>query len=182
MLLITHIWHQISLRLHRFNAENVPVFFFSNNYFYKSEICSSYKTFATKTLKMKNMLLFCSPEITISHRLACSLLHMHTLRLGNVFWDLLSVLISGSVFTEAFHGGHLRLDPFQSRIYYHAGTCCFIGGRITRRPDFGDNVYKHLKYEGGIHRVQLIPEVGLSSRMQRIHIGNDVADRPPPPR
>ncbi|XP_053419774.1 peptide chain release factor 1, mitochondrial isoform X2 [Nycticebus coucang] len=35
----------------------------------------------------------------------------------------------------------------------------------------GDNVYKHLKYESGIHRVQRIPEVGLSSRMQRIHTG-----------
>lgn len=35
----------------------------------------------------------------------------------------------------------------------------------------GDSVYKHLKYEGGIHRVQRIPEVGLSSRMQRIHTG-----------
>ncbi|XP_040847271.1 peptide chain release factor 1, mitochondrial isoform X1 [Ochotona curzoniae] len=35
----------------------------------------------------------------------------------------------------------------------------------------GNNVYKHLKYEGGIHRVQRIPEVGLSSRMQRIHTG-----------
>ncbi|XP_066239808.1 peptide chain release factor 1, mitochondrial isoform X2 [Saccopteryx leptura] len=35
----------------------------------------------------------------------------------------------------------------------------------------GDDVYKHLKYEGGIHRVQRIPEVGLSSRMQRIHTG-----------
>lgn len=35
----------------------------------------------------------------------------------------------------------------------------------------GDNVYKYLKYEGGIHRVQRIPEVGLSSRMQRIHTG-----------
>lgn len=35
----------------------------------------------------------------------------------------------------------------------------------------GNSVYKHLKYEGGIHRVQRIPEVGLSSRMQRIHTG-----------
>ncbi|XP_039733262.1 peptide chain release factor 1, mitochondrial [Pteropus medius] len=35
----------------------------------------------------------------------------------------------------------------------------------------GDHVFKHLKYEGGIHRVQRIPEVGLSSRMQRIHTG-----------
>ena len=34
---------------------------------------------------MKNMLLFDSPEITISHLLACSLLHTHILRLGNVF-------------------------------------------------------------------------------------------------
>lgn len=35
----------------------------------------------------------------------------------------------------------------------------------------GDHVYKHLKYEGGTHRVQRIPETGLSSRMQRIHTG-----------
>ncbi|KAH0624443.1 hypothetical protein JD844_031873 [Phrynosoma platyrhinos] len=35
----------------------------------------------------------------------------------------------------------------------------------------GEHVYKHLKYEGGIHRVQRIPETGLSSRMQRIHTG-----------
>ncbi|KAM8904416.1 peptide chain release factor 1, mitochondrial [Spinachia spinachia] len=35
----------------------------------------------------------------------------------------------------------------------------------------GDNVYRHLKHEGGTHRVQRIPEVGLSSRMQRIHTG-----------
>ncbi|KAM4701722.1 peptide chain release factor 1, mitochondrial [Discoglossus pictus] len=36
---------------------------------------------------------------------------------------------------------------------------------------FGEGVYKQLKYEGGTHRVQRIPEVGLSSRMQRIHTG-----------
>uniref|UniRef100_A0A8C8RXJ6 Mitochondrial translation release factor 1 n=1 Tax=Pelusios castaneus TaxID=367368 RepID=A0A8C8RXJ6_9SAUR len=35
----------------------------------------------------------------------------------------------------------------------------------------GDCVYRYLKYEGGIHRVQRIPEFGLSSRMQRIHSG-----------
>ncbi|KAJ7324547.1 hypothetical protein JRQ81_017567 [Phrynocephalus forsythii] len=35
----------------------------------------------------------------------------------------------------------------------------------------GDHVYMHLKYEGGIHRVQRIPETGLSSRMQRLHTG-----------
>ncbi|XP_077339306.1 peptide chain release factor 1, mitochondrial isoform X2 [Lithobates pipiens] len=35
----------------------------------------------------------------------------------------------------------------------------------------GEEVYKRLKYEGGVHRVQRIPEVGLSSRMQRIHTG-----------
>ncbi|XP_064413801.1 peptide chain release factor 1, mitochondrial [Latimeria chalumnae] len=35
----------------------------------------------------------------------------------------------------------------------------------------GECVYKYLKYEGGTHRVQRIPEVGLSSRMQRIHTG-----------
>ncbi|XP_060922829.1 peptide chain release factor 1, mitochondrial isoform X2 [Limanda limanda] len=35
----------------------------------------------------------------------------------------------------------------------------------------GDNVYRYLKHEGGTHRVQRIPEVGLSSRMQRIHTG-----------
>ncbi|XP_023693492.1 peptide chain release factor 1, mitochondrial isoform X1 [Paramormyrops kingsleyae] len=35
----------------------------------------------------------------------------------------------------------------------------------------GENAYKFLKYEGGTHRVQRIPQVGLSSRMQRIHTG-----------
>lgn len=35
----------------------------------------------------------------------------------------------------------------------------------------GESVYRHLKHEGGTHRVQRIPEVGLSSRMQRIHTG-----------
>ncbi|XP_049426298.1 peptide chain release factor 1, mitochondrial isoform X1 [Epinephelus fuscoguttatus] len=35
----------------------------------------------------------------------------------------------------------------------------------------GENVYRHLKHDGGTHRVQRIPEVGLSSRMQRIHTG-----------
>ncbi|XP_034533466.1 peptide chain release factor 1, mitochondrial isoform X2 [Notolabrus celidotus] len=35
----------------------------------------------------------------------------------------------------------------------------------------GENVYRQLKHEGGTHRVQRIPEVGLSSRMQRIHTG-----------
>ncbi|KAF4787811.1 Peptide chain release factor 1, mitochondrial [Turdus rufiventris] len=35
----------------------------------------------------------------------------------------------------------------------------------------GENVYRHLKYEGGTHRVQRIPEIGMSSRMQRIHTG-----------
>ncbi|XP_065130901.1 peptide chain release factor 1, mitochondrial isoform X2 [Paramisgurnus dabryanus] len=35
----------------------------------------------------------------------------------------------------------------------------------------GDSVYRRLKFEGGTHRVQRIPEIGLSSRMQRIHTG-----------
>ncbi|XP_051869643.1 peptide chain release factor 1, mitochondrial-like [Pristis pectinata] len=35
----------------------------------------------------------------------------------------------------------------------------------------GENAYRFLKHEGGTHRVQRIPEVGLSSRMQRIHTG-----------
>ncbi|XP_067419296.1 peptide chain release factor 1, mitochondrial isoform X2 [Emydura macquarii macquarii] len=35
----------------------------------------------------------------------------------------------------------------------------------------GDSVYRYLKHEGGTHRVQRIPEIGLSSRMQRIHTG-----------
>uniref|UniRef100_A0A0B8RU51 Peptide chain release factor 1 n=1 Tax=Philothamnus irregularis TaxID=1899461 RepID=A0A0B8RU51_9SAUR len=35
----------------------------------------------------------------------------------------------------------------------------------------GSHVYKCLKFEGGTHRVQRIPQTGLSSRMQRIHTG-----------
>lgn len=50
--------------------------------------------------------------------------------------------------------------------YFFLGGLHHAAARIS-----GDSVYKHLKYEGGIHRVQRIPEVGLSSRMQRIHTG-----------
>ncbi|XP_062384276.1 peptide chain release factor 1, mitochondrial [Sardina pilchardus] len=35
----------------------------------------------------------------------------------------------------------------------------------------GEGVFRWLRFEGGTHRVQRIPEVGLSSRMQRIHTG-----------
>ncbi|KAJ8003791.1 hypothetical protein DPEC_G00152060 [Dallia pectoralis] len=35
----------------------------------------------------------------------------------------------------------------------------------------GEGAYRRLGHEGGTHRVQRIPEVGLSSRMQRIHTG-----------
>lgn len=47
-----------------------------------------------------------------------------------------------------------------------SGGLHHAAARIT-----GENVYRHLKNEGGMHRVQRIPEVGLSSRMQRIHTG-----------
>ncbi|XP_019385382.1 PREDICTED: peptide chain release factor 1, mitochondrial isoform X1 [Crocodylus porosus] len=43
----------------------------------------------------------------------------------------------------------------------HHATACISGG----------SVYRYLKFEGGTHRVQRIPEIGLSSRMQRIHTG-----------
>ncbi|XP_025029356.1 peptide chain release factor 1, mitochondrial isoform X2 [Python bivittatus] len=43
---------------------------------------------------------------------------------------------------------------------HHAAACIL-----------GSHVYRHLKFEGGTHRVQRIPQTGLSSRMQRIHTG-----------
>ncbi|XP_051753037.1 peptide chain release factor 1, mitochondrial isoform X1 [Ctenopharyngodon idella] len=46
----------------------------------------------------------------------------------------------------------------------------------------GDSVYRWLKFEGGTHRVQRIPEVGLSSRMQRIHTGTMTVIVLPQPR
>ncbi|KAI4889970.1 hypothetical protein NFI96_024356 [Prochilodus magdalenae] len=46
----------------------------------------------------------------------------------------------------------------------------------------GQNVYRWLKFEGGTHRVQRIPEVGLSSRMQRIHTGTMTVIVLPQPR
>ncbi|CAN9498072.1 unnamed protein product [Ophioblennius macclurei] len=54
----------------------------------------------------------------------------------------------------------LNYTPAEYGGLHHAAV------RIT-----GENVYRHLKHEGGTHRVQRIPEVGLSSRMQRIHTG-----------
>ncbi|XP_050967737.1 peptide chain release factor 1, mitochondrial isoform X1 [Labeo rohita] len=46
----------------------------------------------------------------------------------------------------------------------------------------GESVYRWLKFEGGTHRVQRIPEVGLSSRMQRIHTGTMTVIVLPQPR
>ncbi|XP_066477057.1 peptide chain release factor 1, mitochondrial [Tiliqua scincoides] len=54
----------------------------------------------------------------------------------------------------------LNYTPADYGGLHHAAACIL-----------GDHVYKHLKYEGGTHRVQRIPETGLSSRMQRIHTG-----------
>ncbi|KAG9492065.1 hypothetical protein GDO78_000540 [Eleutherodactylus coqui] len=54
----------------------------------------------------------------------------------------------------------LNFSPNDSGGLHHAAA------RIA-----GKGAYKRLKYEGGIHRVQRIPQVGLSSRMQRIHTG-----------
>ncbi|XP_077103609.1 peptide chain release factor 1, mitochondrial [Siphateles boraxobius] len=46
----------------------------------------------------------------------------------------------------------------------------------------GDAVFRWLRFEGGTHRVQRIPEVGLSSRMQRIHTGTVTVIVLPQPR
>ncbi|XP_056099476.1 peptide chain release factor 1, mitochondrial isoform X2 [Rhinichthys klamathensis goyatoka] len=46
----------------------------------------------------------------------------------------------------------------------------------------GDSVFRWLRFEGGTHRVQRIPEVGLSSRMQRIHTGTVTVIVLPQPR
>uniref|UniRef100_A0A671NNB8 Prokaryotic-type class I peptide chain release factors domain-containing protein n=2 Tax=Sinocyclocheilus anshuiensis TaxID=1608454 RepID=A0A671NNB8_9TELE len=46
----------------------------------------------------------------------------------------------------------------------------------------GGSVYRWLRFEGGTHRVQRIPEVGLSSRMQRIHTGTMTVIVLPQPR
>lgn len=63
----------------------------------------------------------------------------------------------------------LKSMPFLCTLYvlfiftgglHHAAACIS-----------GDSVYRYLKFEGGTHRVQRIPEIGLSSRMQRIHTG-----------
>ncbi|KAG1930191.1 peptide chain release factor 1, mitochondrial [Pimephales promelas] len=46
----------------------------------------------------------------------------------------------------------------------------------------GASVFRWLRFEGGTHRVQRIPEVGLSSRMQRIHTGTVTVIVLPQPR
>lgn len=54
----------------------------------------------------------------------------------------------------------------RGRCVWSSGGLHHAAARIS-----GENVYRRLKHEGGTHRVQRIPEVGLSSRMQRIHTG-----------
>uniref|UniRef100_A0A8C4N4C6 Mitochondrial translational release factor 1 n=1 Tax=Eptatretus burgeri TaxID=7764 RepID=A0A8C4N4C6_EPTBU len=47
-----------------------------------------------------------------------------------------------------------------------------IGGlRHASARVSGHEAFRRLKFEGGTHRVQRIPQTGLSSRMQRIHTG-----------
>ncbi|KGL81535.1 hypothetical protein N309_12785, partial [Tinamus guttatus] len=58
-----------------------------------------------------------------------------------------------------------------SVLYLHTLFVSIGGLHHAAAQISGDDVYRHLKYEGGTHRVQRIPETGLSSRMQRIHTG-----------
>lgn len=115
------------------------------------------------------MLVLCSPEITINNTLVCFPLCINRFKLGNVVLYLLQVLTSGSVLTFrpqkiliAFKVEFINISAY----FFFLGGLHHAAARIS-----GDSVYRHLKYEGGIHRVQRIPEVGLSSRMQRIHTG-----------
>uniref|UniRef100_A0A8C5PKQ1 Mitochondrial translation release factor 1 n=1 Tax=Leptobrachium leishanense TaxID=445787 RepID=A0A8C5PKQ1_9ANUR len=70
-------------------------------------------------------------------------------------------------------------EMYQNYAYYKAWSfeiltyapCDFGGLHHAAARISGEGIYKLLKYEGGTHRVQRIPEVGLSSRMQRIHTG-----------
>ncbi|XP_063812579.1 peptide chain release factor 1, mitochondrial [Pseudophryne corroboree] len=70
-------------------------------------------------------------------------------------------------------------DMYRSYAHYKRWTFEFInytpneygGIHHAAARIVGEGAYKRLKYEGGIHRVQRIPQVGLSSRMQRIHTG-----------
>lgn len=82
--------------------------------------------------------------------------------------------------SSQLHSCRVRYDPKEPRMIRALTdvrvTCALVlslsGGlhhaavRIA-----GEKVYRHLKLEGGTHRVQRIPEVGLSSRRQCIHTG-----------
>lgn len=134
--------------------------FFSNTIFIKVRICSSYKTLQQKHLRWKHAAVLLSGD---NHKpsFGMFLLHMHTLRLGSVFGTYF-LFSSQALFSQRpLSWRPLRSRPFQSRIYYHAGTCFFIGGLHHAAAQIsGDNVYKHLKYEGGSSPVPAIPRWG----------------------
>lgn len=67
-----------------FNVENTPLFFFSNAIFVKVKFVHYIKLSNKKSIesKMKNMLLFYSPEVTINNILVCFLLYINSLTLG----------------------------------------------------------------------------------------------------
>ncbi|XP_029376089.1 peptide chain release factor 1, mitochondrial-like isoform X2 [Echeneis naucrates] len=96
---------------------------------------------------------------------------------SNVLLEVVSGRTTGGDICQQFskemfdmYQGFASYKSWDFEVYNYApaeyGGLHHAAVRIT-----GDNVYRNLKHEGGTHRVQRIPEVGLSSRMQRIHTG-----------
>ncbi|XP_018415985.1 PREDICTED: peptide chain release factor 1, mitochondrial isoform X2 [Nanorana parkeri] len=75
---------------------------------------------------------------------------------------------TGEIFDMYQNYAHYKSWTFEI-LNYTAADCGGLHHAAARIA--GEGVYKRLKYEGGVHRVQRIPQVGLSSRMQRIHTG-----------
>ncbi|KAE8278355.1 Peptide chain release factor 1, mitochondrial [Larimichthys crocea] len=115
--------------------------------------------------------------VTLRRRLIEALVPADPLDSSNILLEVVSGRTTGGDICQQFT--REMFDMYQGFAYYknwdfevlNYSNADYGGLHHAAVRIAGENVYRHLKHEGGTHRVQRIPEVGLSSRMQRIHTG-----------
>ncbi|XP_024918076.1 peptide chain release factor 1, mitochondrial isoform X2 [Cynoglossus semilaevis] len=124
----------------------------------------------TELLKEEEAQISCK-VLTLRKNLVKALVPIDPLDSSNVLLEVMAGRTTGGDICQQFtremfdmYRGYAWFKNWDFEVYNY--TPAEYAVRIA-----GIDVYKHLKHEGGTHRVQRIPEVGLSSRMQRIHTG-----------
>ncbi|TRY54024.1 hypothetical protein DNTS_003502 [Danionella cerebrum] len=99
----------------------------------------------------------------LSRESECSRAGVESINLESVMW----ISFSGSRMSSAD-----QIEGSQNELKgADVGSVCSGGLHYASVRVTGDSVFRALCFEAGTHRVQVIPDSGLSSRMQRIHTG-----------